>query len=314
MPEDKVGVDYSFNPPAIEHMVNEGIDFVVRYLPFDGDEGKGIRLDELQKLHANNIAVAFVMQRRGNSREYMGRSNGITDAKIAERALAQLGVPDDRPVYFAVDFDAKPEDQLVIDTYLLGAAEVLGPERVGVYGGYHVAKRCRENRSARWFWQTYAWSGDNDLVGRHIFQHKNGIQWGGGEVDFNRADGSRDFGAWLPGKGPLLDEEGYDVVKVGQRIDRLERIIGGYGIRIGVTESNQEAIAFALMGDGSTAPSPGQTLTFNGETALRVMDAVQASLHLGLAITQERIGEHVANHSAGVHDPGHEHKIEVFLR
>jgi hypothetical protein len=53
------------------------------------------------------------------------------------------GMPHGSPIYFAVDFDATPAQQVPINAYLTGAASVLGKTCVGVYGSYYVCKRPR---------------------------------------------------------------------------------------------------------------------------------------------------------------------------
>lgn len=42
--------------------------------------------------------------------------------------------------------------------YLRGDGDVLGVDRVGVYGEADVVDRAHRDGVARWFWQTNAWS------------------------------------------------------------------------------------------------------------------------------------------------------------
>jgi hypothetical protein len=64
---------------------------------------------------------------------------------------------------------------------------VLGAGRVGIYGGYWIVSRCAENQSAKWFWQTTAWSGGNIFPGNHLYQHDYNIFIAGTNVDATRA-------------------------------------------------------------------------------------------------------------------------------
>jgi hypothetical protein len=71
----------------------------------------------------------------------------------------------------------------------------MGAARVGVYGGYWVIKRCAENGTARWLWQTYAWSGGHLSSAAHLYQYNNGEKIAGSSVDFDRAL-KPEFGQW----------------------------------------------------------------------------------------------------------------------
>lgn len=209
------GVDYSFGRPNIEALKAAGVTFAVRYLPYGGVNGKYLTRGEAEALHAAGIDICVVFE-RNEGRPLTGRPGGIEDGKLAQAGLAQVGAPEDLPVYFAVDFDATPQQQATIDAYLEGAASVVGPERVGVYGGYWVIKRCVENGSARWFWQTYAWSGGNVHPAIHLYQYQNGVSLGGAEVDLNYAYGEQ-FGQWPAKK----EEEDMPDLEARARIEEV---------------------------------------------------------------------------------------------
>jgi hypothetical protein len=190
------GVDYSYGRPGAAALVAAGKRFAMRYVPYSGDNGKGLGRAELADLLGHNIAVGLVLE-RGKASALLGRKAGVADANTAEDAVRSLGFPKDQPVYFAVDFDATKSQQAAIDAYLGGAASVLGVSRVGVYGSIDVVERCAENSSARWFWQTYAWSGGALSAKAHVYQYHNGQSINGAAVDFCRSLAA-DFGAWMP--------------------------------------------------------------------------------------------------------------------
>lgn len=187
------GLDYSWGRPNLAQVKAAGYDFVIRYLAEYGG-GKEISQAEAQQIRNAKLGLALVYEQRANN-ALGGRAAGKHDAQVALKQAEAIGFPDDRPIYFAVDWDATPAQQGVIDEYLRGAAEVIGAGRVGVYGGYWICKRCKENGSAKWFWQTYAWSGGNKLDGMHIYQYLNGQNIAGAEVDLNETFAS-DYGAW----------------------------------------------------------------------------------------------------------------------
>jgi LysM repeat protein len=179
------GIDYSWARPGGETIAAAGKAFAVRYLWPDGQGGKGLDPSELGDLQAHGIEVPVVFESYA-SRAKEGRAAGQADGNTAQDALVALGLPTGMPVYFAVDYDAPESDQGVIDEYLRGCADSLGADRVGVYGGYYIVKRCAENGSAKWLWQTYAWSGSQWYSGNHIEQYKNGQDLNGA-VDLNRS-------------------------------------------------------------------------------------------------------------------------------
>lgn len=179
------GIDYSWARPGGAAIAAAGKKFAVRYLYPDGQGGKGLDASELQDLQAHGIEVPVVYESYA-ARAKEGRAAGHADARTAQAALQAVGLPTGMPIYFAVDYDAPEGDQGIIDKYLRGAADVIGADRVGVYAGYWVVKRCKENGTAKWLWQTYAWSGGNVLDGIHLYQYRNGQDLNGA-VDFNKS-------------------------------------------------------------------------------------------------------------------------------
>ena len=58
------GVDYSFARPGGAALRAAGKSFAVRYVPYQGDQGKGLKADELSDLQANGIAVGWCSSRQ----------------------------------------------------------------------------------------------------------------------------------------------------------------------------------------------------------------------------------------------------------
>lgn len=178
------GIDYSWARPGGRNIKNAGKQFVVRYLWPDGEGGKGLDGGELADLLNNGLEIALVYQ-AGSNTLLGGRSTGIAQANDAQREINRLGLPANSVVYFAADWDAAPSQQAAIDDFLAGAASVIGHGRVGIYGKADVMQRCMQNKSAAWFWQTYAWSGGRVQEGIHLYQYLNGQNLNGA-VDYNR--------------------------------------------------------------------------------------------------------------------------------
>lgn len=189
------GLDYSTraNPAAVKAA---GYGFCVRYASVPIPGGKGITVAEAQAIHAAGLGLVLVYEWYA-ARAKEGKVAGRADAKVALAVAQSLNFPADRPIYFAVDYNAPVWDQPAIDAYLNGAAEVLGAERIGVYGSYSVVERCAANHTAQWFWQTYAWSAGKVAPHAHFRQYRNGVTVAGASVDLNETY-KPDFGAWFP--------------------------------------------------------------------------------------------------------------------
>jgi hypothetical protein len=196
------GVDFSWARPGGAAIRAAGFEFVVRYCPYPGDQGKGLTREEIADYRANGLAIAMVFESTaGRAASTNGYANGAEDAQQCEESVAALRFPSHLPIYFAVDFDAQPSQLPAIDDYLQGAASVLGLGRVGVYGSYRVVAHCHAAGTAAWFWQALAWSGGRLFPERHIYQSLNGQEINGGAVDYNEA--ADEFGQWKAEEDPM---------------------------------------------------------------------------------------------------------------
>jgi len=208
------GVDYSYSRPGGAALAAAHKHFVMRYIAHSA-AAANLTKAELDDLFAHGLSVGLVCE-RGAQRTLLGSAAGQVDATQALAAANALGFPDSRPIYFAVDFNATTSQQDAIDSYLRGAAHVLGTERVGVYGSVYVLNRCLSNGTARWGWQTYAWSDGLVSPKAHLIQYRNGQSVGGGSVDLDRSL-QADFGVWTP----LPDSSTGDAPVITQTITEL---------------------------------------------------------------------------------------------
>ncbi len=183
------GIDYAWARPQPVQIKAQGYQFCCRYL--SQDSGKSISPPEAQALRDAELAIVLVWETTA-ARALDGYSAGAEDARSAYAQARAVGQPLDRPIYFAADFDASPQQQAAIDDYLRGAASALGTQRVGIYGSYYVCQRCQAAGTARWYWQTLAWSGGQQFPG-HIYQ--DGGQDFAGGADTNIALAA-DYGQW----------------------------------------------------------------------------------------------------------------------
>lgn len=192
------GLDYAWSRPSVSAMKAADVEFICRYL--SNDPTKDLSRAEATAASKAGISCVAVWETT-TGRPKAGRAAGIEDAKRAAAKAEACGMPNDRPIYFAIDYDAPAGDQAVINAYLDGAASVIGRDRVGAYAGYYPLKRCFDAGKITWGWQTYAWSGGKWDSRAHIQQYKNGVTFDGKNVDYNRST-KADFGQWKVGESP----------------------------------------------------------------------------------------------------------------
>lgn len=189
----RLGLDYSFSAPigpSIHKSV--GSTFAVRYLT--GDAPKRLSAGEVHDLRWHGISIVGVFETTAN-RALDGHGAGVADAKLAELHGHELGMSKERPIYFAVDFDATEAQQAVINDYLQGVNDVIGVHRAGIYGGYGPCKRAADAGRVGYIYQTYAWSGGKVDHRTNLYQFSNGHTVAGKSVDYNKAL-KTDFGQW----------------------------------------------------------------------------------------------------------------------
>ena len=168
----RFGVDWSVaHPPSDAALANAGVTFACRYLSHTS--AKNLKLLEAIHLASLGIDLVVVWETTAN-RALAGHDAGVADATEALRQANHLGMPDDRPIYFAIDFDATAHQlQNEITEYFLGVNEVLGVDRTGVYGGYRQVGAMFDAGLVSFGWQTYAWSSGHWDARAQIQQYKN---------------------------------------------------------------------------------------------------------------------------------------------
>jgi len=186
------GVDYSFTRPSPTALRSMAKWFAASYA--GPGFGKFFTKAEINALHSLDIAVVILAERFGDS-ALDGYGEGQAQAREADTMSFSWGLPADRPIYFAVDFDMQVSDRPDVRSFLDGCASIIGRDRVGVYGGIRTTEWAANNRYASWFYQTYAWSGTDLGPAAHLYQYRNDQWLGGAQVDLDRAL-QTDFGQW----------------------------------------------------------------------------------------------------------------------
>jgi hypothetical protein len=254
------GIDYAWGgPPSTAAMSSAGVKFACRYLSHSAS--KNLTAAEARKLSDAGIWIVVVWETTAQ-RALGGRTAGIADAMDAQVQAQACGMPPGRPIYFAVDWDATSGQQAAINAYLAGAASVLGPSRVGIYGGYGPVKRALDGGHARWAWQTYAWSGGQWDSRAQVQQYSNSHTLGGVDCDYDRAMTS-DYGQWRIGATPSPQHQEEDVYG-GQ-------IPAGKGQQVNVSFPRGSLKAFGLVQDNS--------LVIDGVIAAEPQAQVRYAIH-----------------------------------
>ena len=198
------GVDYAGSRPDPVKLYAAGKRFAVRY---GGPGGSWKHLTAAEARALTAAGLALVANAEGTADGLLGGwSVGADWARSADQHFRGLGMPASRPIYLSVDFNVTSSQWPAVREALRGAASVIGPARVGVYGGRLAIEWARRDGVARWFWQTYAWSAGIWVPGNHIEQYNNAEQVAGGVVDLCRARVA-DYGQWTLGAQPQPQED-----------------------------------------------------------------------------------------------------------
>jgi len=219
------GLDYAWHgllrPQAF---IDAGYSFVCRYL--SRDPSKDIDAEEAKLLSDVGLDIVLVWETSEKRPITGGYAGGMTDARLAFQRAAALGMPDGRPVYFAVDYDVAAA---AADAYFKGIRDAGFPaERVGVYAGLRPLRHLLDVGLATWGWQTSAWSGGQWDPRAHLRQYKYGLKFPGvSSADANEAPFD-DFGQWSLREDDEMDAELVKIIKQG----RLSDVARSYDVEI----------------------------------------------------------------------------------
>lgn len=214
------GVDFAFNHPSVAGLVQAGKQFAVRYVGTP-TSGKSLSDVEVHNLTSAGIDVVATYETTAG---YMLNADGARAADKARAHARMCGMPDGRPIYFALDVDPgglSSAEWAMVERFLDGAASVIGRNAVGVYGGFAAIERLVPGK-ARWGWQTYGWSHNRWSSKAKLIQYRNGVALAGGTVDLC-ASKTTDFGQWGIGPSTLEDDmplstDDIDEIKTAMRL------------------------------------------------------------------------------------------------
>ena len=210
----RFGIDYAFQRPSnIAALHARGVTFVCRYLAGGHGGSKELTAQEARALTKAGIDIVVVWETTAG-RTGEGRTAGEHDAVTAMGQAKRLGMPDDRPIYFAVDFDAAGDQ---VRRYFEGVKRILGA-RAGAYAGIRPVAYLLDHGLIRWAWQTYAWSSGKWDSRAQLRQVENGVTVAGVDADIDHAIAG-DFGQWRVGVSPAW-------LGGGDRGPAVKRLVG----------------------------------------------------------------------------------------
>lgn len=208
-------IDEAWQRPSPDACKLAGIGGVIGYVSED-TTGKNITKDEVNAYVNDGIAVGVVYE-YGTNQSLNGYEQGVRDATIAVGERRALGIPDARPLFLAVDFQAATDQYPAIGSYFRGAASVVSLAWTGAYGNAGIIQYLisqgllgRNAEGIHWAWQTSAWSGGTIDAGLALYQDRYDVNIGGTLVDINE-EFAHDWGGWLPTR---KDEEDMFLVNV----------------------------------------------------------------------------------------------------
>jgi hypothetical protein len=128
------------HPPSDKSLAAAGVSFACRYLSHS--PGKKLKLLEANHLSSIGIDLVVVWETTAN-RALAGHDAGVADATEALRQANHLGMPEDRPIYFAIDFDATAHQlQHEITEYFRESTRCSGPAAPGSTVASGRSARC----------------------------------------------------------------------------------------------------------------------------------------------------------------------------
>lgn len=221
------GIDFTtpLTLAKAQELAQNGIEFVCRYLVPERYAHKRITKEEAQNITAAGMKIVCVFETAAD-RVKDGAEAGRVDGKLALAEANLLNMPIGSAVYFAVDYDAEPEDFDTIEAYLRNAFVELPSYAVGVYGSFAVCEEMYRRKACTHFWQTYAWSHSKKFEHMNIYQYHNGVNVCGISADLNNSFGNE--GWWQVEKPKEVLKKGAK----GYAVIMLQDLLNKYGYKL----------------------------------------------------------------------------------
>lgn len=182
----------------------QGFTHACRYLVPAG--WKRLTKREVDDITAAGLKIISVFETMAN-RPLGGTLNGSLDGQSALQTAISIGQTKGSVIYFAVDFEAQPEQMRVIQLYLEAAADQIKGYEIGVYGSYSVVEAMKV-LGVKHLWQTKAWSKGRVSPSANIYQNDcgpegQGLPMNGIQVDLDEINDNA--GGWNANMIPIVD-------------------------------------------------------------------------------------------------------------
>lgn len=185
-----LGIDCStpLTAQSARQLAEAGYRFAARYLVPQEYKWKRLTLAEAEAITAAGMQIVSVFETTAN-RAAGGAVYGNSDGQAALKEAKAIKQPEGSAIYFAVDYDAQPDDYDAIEAYLKAAAAQIPGYEAGVYASYAVVEEMAKRGACEHFWQTYAWSRGHESNRANLYQYRNNVQAANTAVDLNRSYG-----------------------------------------------------------------------------------------------------------------------------
>jgi len=213
-------VDYANDRPDLAALKAAGCTGIARYLSMFTTTGKNLDAVEVASCRKLGLSITVVYEDDGGvlgGGPAQGAQRGQQDAIRANQQADQLGIPFDRPVYYAVDTDSL--DWGTVADYFRGVRAIPG-RPVGGYGQPQLMEHLNDLGLIQWLWCTAAWSGGYRSPRAHLFQRIGTTYAQGVGGDFDENDIKQpDFGQWYPAGGSaqggndVFDQQAQDFLR-----------------------------------------------------------------------------------------------------
>jgi hypothetical protein len=219
------GIDCAtpINRESAARLAEQGVLFVGRYLVPDYPSLSWKRLtpDEVQACTEQGIKILSVFEMSAGD---MKNGNGTEHGALAYQEAQAIQQPLGTPIFFTVDFEAQERDYDTIEQYLRAAKEQIPGYKIGVYGSFFVVEEMVRRGATDYFWQTYAWSGNNLSNAAHVYQYQNDTTLAGLNVDiddFYTDEVTWNYNTQIQTEQPEQEEQGMKEMTVDEAIQIL---------------------------------------------------------------------------------------------
>lgn len=183
----------------VQKAKRHNVRFCCRYHSTDGYP-RNLTRDEALEWTEAGIKLVSVYENADRQEPLKGYVAGVKAAKVARKQQRECG-GSGMPIYFAVDFVARPSNFDRIFDYFEGTRSVIGIDRLGVYGTLFTVKTLLDMQAVKFAWQTALFE---KHTGEEPWDPRAQLR----QFENTDLSGSENFGVkdadWIPEEGRYL--------------------------------------------------------------------------------------------------------------